>query len=136
MREIKFRGYSNIQMLGSQWIYGNLYINYDDKLAYIDDQPVYFDSVGQYTDLKDKHGKAIYKTDIIEFNDFWDEISGGHKEGNIRRGIVGYLGSGFRVTCHEEYEEDLFLLKINDGELKVVGNIYENPELLEDDCND
>lgn len=87
----------------------------------------------QYTGLKDKNGREIYEGDVIEFYDFWDEISGGNMEGKTRVGAVEYIGTGFRVTCPGDYEEDLFVLKINDDELEIIGNVYENPELLGDD---
>lgn len=89
-------------------------------------------SLMQWTGLKDKNGREIYEGDLVEFYDFWDEITGGHAEGKSRVGKVEYIGTGFFVTDikDEEYESDLFLLKINDDELEVIGNIYENPELL------
>lgn len=86
----------------------------------------------QYTGLKDKNGVEIYEGDIVKYYDFWDELTGGREKGQQRICRVEYVGSGFLVVQGDEdgYEQDLFMVKINDDDLEVIGNIYENPELL------
>jgi len=83
-------------------------------------------SVMQYTGLKDKDGKEIYEGDILT--------------GNYRVGFgyyedVGddyYDGIGFYTTPVEEkynwQQESITLTDVKQSE--VIGNIYENPELL------
>ena len=75
----------------------------------------------QFTGLRDKHGIDIYEGDIIEFLDF----SGGSIFSTqpkticeIKWGKAGYNLPGYG-----------FIFAGND--CKVVGNIHENPELLE-----
>jgi uncharacterized phage protein (TIGR01671 family) len=73
----------------------------------------------QYTGLKDKNGKEIYEGDII--ND-----SFGDRKGRIR---YNDHVAAFEIS---EYDGIHMLSSHNCGRFfEVIGNIYENPELLE-----
>lgn len=72
----------------------------------------------QSTGLKDKNGKLIYEGDIVKFK---TELFGTQKQ------IIWYeyhyiLKDTFIILCDME---------IKQFGLEVIGNIYENPELLE-----
>jgi uncharacterized phage protein (TIGR01671 family) len=69
----------------------------------------------QYTDLKDKNGKEIYENDIVQYCDE-----------NI--GIVKYDLNFVEFNCGDHYNN--FLCKNNEEFIKIIGNIYENKELL------
>src|SRR5690606_5526149 len=148
MREIKFRGKAimsieELELMGiehdSGWVYGNLIKNGNRPVITADileeiDESIYPEwwvvvepkSVGQFTGLCDKNGKEIYEGDIykkhnniylvIYDNGFkWQKIYDSWLERNVfsdkRRSIIS------EVDC------SLFI--------EVIGNIYENPELLE-----
>jgi uncharacterized phage protein (TIGR01671 family) len=91
-------------------------------------------TVGQYTGLKDKNGTKIFDGDIVLvpyidpiFKCTWNDTS------PCERAIVKHCNGMFYV----EYIEsgDKFTLSAMDGYMKIIGNIYDNPELLEGDNN-
>lgn len=87
----------------------------------------------QFTGLKDKNGKEIYEGDILNATDC--ELVGYHQneygESEIyedSKGKVHYVGGGFCFDGHSA--GDLPLDTFGPDALEVIGNIYENPELL------
>ena len=136
MRAIKFRGK---EINNGEWVYGDLIlgdcfpkrvwissIHDRERLRSIDSgtkkaifraYEVDPETVGQFTGLKDYNGKEIYEGDVIKY----------HPEANAGIGRVVYLGSGFYVL--DEFNgllDDFATMGI-----EVIGNIHENPELLE-----
>ena len=80
----------------------------------------------QSTGLYDKNGKEIFEGDIVQFEDYYIESDLPY----INMGIVEWSQGQFTITNRASVEmEDLL-----DGEfldLTIIGNIYENKELLE-----
>lgn len=73
----------------------------------------------QCTSLKDKNGKLIYEGDIVKRKKYSEyEIEA------VEWSEIGYdcceAGSGFVFSCFSFDSEDF----------EIIGNIYENPELL------
>lgn len=69
----------------------------------------------QYTGLKDRNGKEIYEGDVLELP-------------NGTKGIVEWLECGFVLRLKSEtIWQNLLFNVIN--HYKIIGNIYENPEL-------
>lgn len=133
MREIKFRAWD-----GMSWVYSeciskdgiNWWIlnNEDDNwFTCLDPQ--------QYTGLKDKNGKEIYEGDITKdkFGNLdvicWINSSGAYATVSINL----YLDGEYEHTVVDEFGTDCFFENNVPGDfLEVIGNIYENPELLEE----
>ena len=80
----------------------------------------------QFTGLKDKDGKEIYEGDIL----------GSLYEGELcAEGIVSYseeLGNYLLVGVDEYASDSDYCYDADEwNQLEVIGNIYENPELME-----
>jgi len=130
MREIKFRGKS---VDTKEWIYGGYY-EWDNK-SYIIQKDIWDrdihtaqmievipETVGQYIGVKDNNGEGeeIYEGDIITGGDgkvltqiLWVDEYGGWGAKNLIRNEMHALDKYFKRYIGE-----------------VIGNIYENPNLL------
>lgn len=126
MREIKFRAWDNTtkEMLQLQ----KMSFKTSKCMPYGGNIEFEFDSLMQYTGLKDKSGKEIYEGDIlsIEIKDktIKDKII---VSGNT---VVEYKNCKFGVVWgwHRDF---IGLDGFYNTDFKIKGNIYENPELLE-----
>lgn len=124
MREIKFRGK---RLDNGEWVVGS-YIEAENRDRSIAHQIIPYKAglvvrevdpatVGQYTGLKDKNGKEIYEGDIL-----LDE-SGTYA-------VVGYSMGAFYVDFGEGFDLQYFAECIHEI-CEVVGNVHDDPELLE-----
>ena len=77
------------------------------------------DTVGQYTGLTDRNGNKIFEGDIVNILTENEEI-----------GIIVYEDGGFIVRA-DKFSVD-FINNINGTDVEVIGNKYDNPELLGD----
>jgi uncharacterized phage protein (TIGR01671 family) len=86
----------------------------------------------QYTGLKDKNGREIYEGDVVSFGSIWARGDESDPQEESHCGVV-------------EFDSDWGMYKVNCGAdsyalgdvitfdgYGVIGNIFENPELLED----
>ena len=84
------------------------------------------ETVGQCTGLKDKNGKLIYEGDIVK--NFHVSSS---MQGRVFIGYVVYDDTRCRFHIQEDKHCGYITFSNTDDIFEVIGNIYENPELLE-----
>lgn len=140
MREIKFRGLTE----KGEWGYG--FLAREDMIWYwsspgsdggilkatgiggvrfYNEYTIDPKTVGQYTGLKDKDGTEIYEGDIVLEDGNKIVVKYGEQEHEENYGDkIHYLG--FNLTLAYGYPN------AHQREIEVIGNIYENPELLEE----
>lgn len=87
-----------------------------------------FSPLMQYTGLKDRNGKEIYEGDIVCHPN--PECRGAVKFGIYKGGSYDTYedGNGFYVDRIDSHPEGLH----EDGYFVIIGNIYQNPELLKE----
>jgi uncharacterized phage protein (TIGR01671 family) len=142
MREYLFRGK---RIDNGEWVHGCLTQLQQDQVAIYDNRPcasslrlweyiqlhtyeVIPETVGQYTGLLDKNGKEIYEGDIVKA---WSQ--GVSAIGEVSRRIDGLW------IIYPAYQKQTIwgLMPDKDGTttVEVIGNIYDNPELVEPNEN-
>lgn len=127
-REILFRGWNE---KNKKWLYGYYLVNrgehfispdeFVNPLASYEDYVIDADTVGQYTGLKDAKGVKIFEGDVIVDESY-----------------------PYIIQYHEEYSQFVAVPKpdvtiafyqqwVNERGLVVIGNVYEDKELIEKD---
>lgn len=128
MRTIKFRGKS---LETDDWVYGfladgNLICTWDNRR---NSHEVLSTTVGQFTGLTDKNGKEIYEGDIVQWGDSEHKIK---QVVEFRNGAFGYvydtIGSFVPYAANTNFD---FAALGTDKRFEVVGNIHDNPDLIE-----
>lgn len=139
-REILFKGFHpcengkdrvfiNGEWINGEWIEGYYWKDiWGDNIEYIyydgEDYEVIPETVGQYTDLTDKNDKKIFEGDIVV-----------DKYATEKFGFVGCVQYNPNKTNFEIYNPKSPDIWVNLGSrqdsVKVIGNIHDNPELLE-----
>lgn len=130
MREIKFRAY--IKSLG--WIVNVERINFDCKTVEVDltegqgDTAEYdFKEIEllRYTGLKDINGEEIYEGDICRQKDV--------KKFGEHTYVVEWHNNGwFSYTEKDTSKREEYYYNLGLFTVEIIGNIYENPELLKE----
>lgn len=137
MREILFRAKRKAT---NEWVYGYFVKEYDDFQLYIQPQIitrsgreyVNENTLGQFTGLTDKNGVKIFEGDVVRISE--DYYDGLHYSGNE----VYYSDGAFCVEYETpEYDVTSIGFLVREGvEVEVIGNIYDNPELIGGEADD
>ena len=105
--------------------------NYDDYEDFEYNDITDSVEIMQYTGLRDENGKGIYEGDIIEFS---YDMFVGNFDTFVAKGKVVFEEGAFYVEVFENErttdDEAYLLYSINLDTIEVIGNIYENMELL------
>lgn len=124
MREILFRGK---RIDNGELVEGNLirYINGGAAILELAGLRIHFvnpDTVCQFTGLKDRNGQKIFEGDIL--------LPPGEEDAHIRL-VVEFKDYAWKLRWLGRESSFNHYLSNWDGEIyKVIGNIYDNPELL------
>lgn len=136
MRVIEFRGKC---IDDGEWAYGDYFssnempkrgeVGHFIKCGLSEEYRVIPETVGQYTGLKDKNGKEIYEGDVVQ-----NIVT--RRDFTMPKDTTPYSYTDVEYATQQtvEYDEHWAEFKvistIERGILEVIGNIYENPELL------
>lgn len=144
MREILFRAQTrrygekvkmNGKKIKSNWVYGGIFpqnkggdfaIIYQQEPT-IEKYPVYADTVGQYTGMLDKNGTKIFEGDIVDFSDRSDGDGYGVVKYDANETEFGIEYDNIYEGLGRHYYPD---------DIEVIGNIYDNPNLIRGENND
>lgn len=138
MREILFRGK---RVYNGAWLAGDLLANKYERpnicpIGDVNCYPVIPETIGQYTGLKDKNGEKIFEGDIVGVNLFgnayypWKVV---YIDKDAAFEFFRYVAVGIyggKATGHAKMSE------YDKSQIEVIGNIYDNPELLEGEENE
>lgn len=114
-REIKFRGKS---IRSKKWLFGGIGDGDNDIIKSGLAIPVDPETVGEFTGFKDIDGNEIFEGDIIQREEKPKQAYKIEMIDGVWCGVVGY-----------DYQSLNWLLLYHS--MKVIGNIHDNPELLE-----
>ena len=132
MMEILFRGKRTIN---GDWVYGDFVHGnerkslrdsifvYDSETQSFNDYEINPSTLGQYTGLTDKNGKRIFEGDVAKV------LQGKDKD----IAYVGFENGAFMLYLKTGniYERALWEYWYNDWDVEVIGNVHDNPDLLE-----
>lgn len=133
MRDILFRGKAINRIDGivyrtnyknGDWVYGLVTRLYDERFEYLSSEmtntdgvskiEVDYKTVGQYTGVIDKNGTKIFEGDILKYNG--------------KRFVIKYLEKYMRFS---PVKFGTVFAVFDYTQSEIIGNIYDNPELLE-----
>lgn len=87
------------------------------------------ETVGEYTNLIDCHDKMIFEGDIIKQINLYDklEMTGFVRFSKSSQFVISHTYTE-KENCYKKGMKKVFAIKTN---CEIIGNIYDNPELLE-----
>lgn len=140
MREIKFRARRKPPKdfgpfhFTSEMVYGTGFLKdpvntwlicNDEKQAIAFGQKQHIinpETVGQFTGVLDKNGKEIYEGDVLEYGDSRFIVAWDNEHAKVNCYFADKPIKEYYCPLHDSYIKESF---------EIIGNIHENPELLE-----
>ena len=112
-----YRGY-NLSHRNGDWVYGLMNSNGSIRGIFVDTN-----TIGQYTGLTDKNGTKIFENDILQVNYHGDEIG---------RVCIYYKFAMYLCDIiYGDVDFDTLGMLNANYQLEIIGNVYDNPELIE-----
>ena len=124
MREYLFRGkpkhYTNHDKVKVEWVYGNLQLLENKTVVWVADRAVIPETAGQFTGLTDKNGVKIFEGDIVEYD-------------GLNHLVDWHPNDAIFVATIPRIQELGFVAYMSEADqFTILGNIHDNPELLEE----
>lgn len=141
MREILFRAKLKDDHFNKGWQYGLVYCTWfscnifrywltpvkKEDLTTADTVCVNSETICEYTGLTDNNGVKIFEGDICDISQF---DSKGDEE-RIRCEVVYHSSSFWLSSIKDDRMFSFAYLPIPETAIEIVGNVFDNPELLE-----
>lgn len=145
MRERLYRGKRTDN---GEWVEVECYNHYKGNGIW-EDSPqneIYFvggyacvkETICEFTGLTDKNGNKIFEGDILSFTVFYYNNNDIQYKGVVKWSDTEKLATRFMIWHDNENEYygndgafDFDWVHYQDSEIEIIGNIYDNPELLE-----
>jgi len=130
-REIKFRGK---RLDNGKWVFGDLLTKHPHHkgLTIVENGVLHHEvdpeTVGQYTGLKDKNGVEIYEGNICRAAVYKDPAA--LRKSTMINSLVVFRNGAFTLDGYKRLPDGFRTLPTLDG-CEVIGDIHDNPELLE-----
>ena len=137
MREILFRGRGDTKYNDGVWYYGVPIRDFEGDWQICTNNSkrvVIPETIGQYTGLIDKNGKKIFEGDIVH-------ILGNQDVSDLKsvnyNALIAFLDGGFCAIdgTIEEHAIRRYAPARMGFDLEIIGNIYDNPELIGGEIN-
>ena len=117
-RKIKFRAWNYKKIIYNVSVRNSLIMNHKDEFDYVTKSNY---PIMQFTGLKDKNGIEIYEGDIVKYKTYYYS-----KEKEVIEEVKWIIDGDTDLFG----EPTMYGFLVKWGECEVIGNIYENQELL------
>lgn len=133
MREILFKAK---RIDNGEWVEGDLIHSFDGENRFaISNAAGLYEivpyTICQYTGLTDKNGVKIWENDVVKYEDAEADFEGYHDNVFVNVGKTCITPQGVFFTNRQTVDMDDLWLSECSVDAEVIGNIFDNPELLE-----
>jgi uncharacterized phage protein (TIGR01671 family) len=123
-RKIMFRAWDNVHKCFDETVAANILMQLHEPSEDVDNGYNKRFFLSQYTGLKDMNYKDIYEGDFVEISDPYN--------GQFAKGVANIIFSqGYVGGWVAQHDGNVLNIGTRTKYIRVVGNIFENPDLLE-----